>query len=510
MDAITTSKAKPSFRIILSSSRVRDAIVVACAALALAAAFPTTGLAWLVPLGTGALFWAWEGASWKRAALLGCLGGLIFFWLDYAWVGYTVGHFVGALGPFVPLGPAIVETPFWMLCAVLVAFTYRRVRAPWSPLGAAAIFTLCEWLRSVGPMGAPFDQLGTTQADGPLRAIAAFGGTYAITLALTVLGAYLADALRRRSWRPLAIAVSCVVVTAFACWLAWPARTAPAGRIPVAAIQGNITQSLKWQPGMLPLSIARYEALTAQAARAHPQIIVWPETVIPTSINEDPVLMRDFSNLARASGALLIVGAQRAHGSDTFNTLYFFARDGAVSTYDKRQLVPFAEYFPAKALLGWLPYIGQLNGGISAGHVNFVDRSGPLAIAPLICWESAFADLAHAQTQAGAQLIVISTDDAWFGPTAGPYMHAQIAQLRAIESGAYVIRAAATGVSGVIAPDGRWLARSGVERQAIVTADVGPRVPTVFSQIGPSRAVAVIAALWIVLMLAARRTHETA
>jgi apolipoprotein N-acyltransferase len=89
-------------------------------------------------------------------------------------------------------------------------------------------------------------------------------------------------------------------------------------------------------------------------------------------------------------------------------------------------------------------------------------------------------------------------------------MHAQIAQLRAIESGAYVIRAAATGVSGIIAPDGRWLARSGVERQAIVTADVGPRVPTFFSKIGPSRVVAVIAALWIALMLVARRTDETA
>ncbi len=96
-------------------------------------------------------------------------------------------------------------------------------------------------------------------------------------------------------------------------------------------------------------------------------------------------------------------------------------------------------------------------------------RRAALPIAPLICWESAFADLAYAQVRDGAQLLVVSTDDAWFGETSGPYMHAQIAQLRAIESGAYVVRAAATGVSGIIAPDGTWQERAGLARRTIVT-----------------------------------------
>ncbi len=77
------------------------------------------------------------------------------------------------------------------------------------------------------------------------------------------------------------------------------------------------------------------------------------------------------------------------------------------------------------------------------GRIDGVYPTNALAIAPLICWESAFADLAYAQMRKGAQLLVISTDDAWFGTTSGPYMHAQIAQLRAIETGAYVVRAAA-------------------------------------------------------------------
>ena len=167
----------------------------------------------------------------------------------------------------------------------------------------------------------------------------------------------------------------------------------------------------------------------------------------------------------------------------------------------------FAEWFPGRAFLSWLPYIGLLNGGLSPGKIDGVFPTRALPIAPLICWESAFADLAHAQLRRGAQLLVVSTDDAWFGATSGPYMHAQIAQLRAIESGTYVVRAAATGVSGIINPDGSWQQRSAMEKQVIVYGKVGPRLDTVFSHIGP---VAVGLAMWIlygILMLTpARRT----
>jgi apolipoprotein N-acyltransferase len=133
-----------------------------------------------------------------------------------------------------------------------------------------------------------------------------------------------------------------------------------------------------------------------------------------------------------------------------------------------------------------------------------------LTIAPLICWESAFADLAHAQLRKGAQLLVISTDDAWFGTTSGPYMHAQIAQLRAVESGAYVVRAAATGISGIIAPDGRWQARSRIEKRVIVAGRVGPRVETVFSRIGPNAIALLFAVLYVALLVPAETTPPDA
>ncbi len=501
MNAVTDTTVRPKLdlRTLLSSTAARDAGIAACAALALAAAFPKFGAAWLVPFGTGALFWVWQGASWKRAAFLGWFAGLIFFALAFAWVGHTVGHYIGVFGPFLAFGPALIEAPFFALAGILAAFAYGHMHPAIAPLGAAAAFTICEWLRSIGALAVPFDQLGYTQADSPLRAIAAYAGTYGITFALCVLGAYGADALRRQAWRPFGIAVAAVIVATAAAWAAWPARSLAPATIRVAAIQGNIAQSFKWSS--LGLAVRRYSAMTRVAAKTRPRLVVWPETVIPIDLQGDPTLLSRFETLARQTRATIVAGSLDIAGSAVYNALYIFAPNGTYSVYHKRQLVAFAEWFPGRAFLSWLPYIGNLNGGLTPGRINGVYPTAALPIAPLICWESAFADLAYAQVRDGAQLLVVSTDDAWFGETSGPYMHAQIAQLRAIESGAYVVRAAATGVSGIIAPNGTWMERAGLARRTIVSGRVGPRVPTLFSRIGPTLIAAMLVALYALPLL---------
>jgi len=485
----------------VSSVPSRDAGLAAGAAIALAAAFPKIGAAWLVPFGTAALFWIWQGASWKRAALLGWFAGLIFFALDFAWVGHTVGHYIGIFGPFLALGPAVIEAPFVALAGALAAVAYEHMRPNVAPLGAAAAFTLCEWLRSIGVLAAPFDQLGYTQADSPLRAIAAYAGTYGITFVLCAIGAYAADALHRRTWRPFAVVATTLALLTAAAWVAWPARRLPPPTIPVAAIQGNIAQSFKWNPRGLNLAVRRYTAMTRRALSAKPRLIVWPETVITTELDANPELIKRFSYLARTSHATIVAGSLAAGPDALYNALYIFSPDAGYVVYDKRQLVAFAEWFPGRSFLSWLPYVAALNGGLTPGRVDGVYKTEALPIAPLICWESAFADLAFEQIRRGAQLLVISTDDAWFGKTSGPYMHAQIAQLRAIESGTYVVRAAATGISGIIAPDGRWQTRSRVGVRAIIAGRVGPRVATVFSRIGPTTVALLIGVLYAGLLL---------
>jgi apolipoprotein N-acyltransferase len=140
--------------------------------------------------------------------------------------------------------------------------------------------------------------------------------------------------------------------------------------------------------------------------------------------------------------------------------------------------------------------VGTLGGGFESGDVDGVYPTTALRVAPLICWESAFSDLAFQQIRRGAQLFVVSTDDGWFGTSAGPYQHAEIARLRAIEFGTYVVRAAATGISGIVAPDGTWSTRVGLDRQAIATANVGLPVRTVFASVGPTAVSLLFAAIY--------------
>jgi apolipoprotein N-acyltransferase len=512
MNVVSRTNTKPSFRIALSSVRMQQASVALLGALLLALAFPKAGVAWFAPLGAAALFWSWEHASWKRAFALGWFAGWVFFTISFWWWSTTIKDDVGVFAYAAAMGGAAIEAVAIGAAGALSVLVRSRAAAWIAPLGVACAFAATEWIRSIGVIGVPFAQLGYTQADAPLRVFAAYAGTNGVTFVVCLLGAYLADAVARRTWRPFAVCIAAVVVAWVLAWTFWPARTLATATIPVAAVQGNIAQSLKFRPGMLQESIDRYTAMTRSAIARDPQLIVWPETVIPVAggLNQDRVRQYRFTQLASEAGATIVVGSIDIHDGGAYNGLFIFTPHGLEATYDKRQLVPFAEWFPGKSFLWWIPYVGSLNGGFSEGSIPGVyQTTAKLAIAPLICWESAFTDLAYDQVRRGAQLLVISTDDAWFGTSSGPYQHAQIAQLRAVEYGMYVVRAAATGISGIIAPNGVWTAHAGLEQQAVVNGKVAPPVGSFFSRIGPAPVFATLVAIYaLVLLVPTRPAHE--
>lgn len=506
-------------------------------AIALAFAFPKASQAWLAPLGAAGLFWAWERLSWKRAFFTGWFAGTIFFAISFSWFTYTVGGYVGSLAFAVVIIPAAVDALSFGAAALCAKAAFRYA-PPWAaPLAGAAAFTVFEWLRSFGVAGVPFAQIGYTQAGTPFGLFAAYIGCYGVTFIVMLLGAYIAQAIAQR--RALALSVVVLIVAAAwgACFALWPGRHAPPPTMRVAAVQGNIAQSIKWDPQTLPRSIDRYTALTKQLAPLHPALIVWPETVITADLDDAPgywnwsaltsaqrvklqsllaadnSLLAKFGRLAKQLRTTLVVGALDRHpgpeGLKEYNALYTFAPNGdLISIYDKRQLVPFAESIPAPALFSWLPY-ASLIGRFGHGTVNAVIPAGSMRFAPLICWESAFADLVHAQIRDGAQFLVVPTDDAWFGPSSGTYQHAQIAQMRAIESGEWVIQAASTGISGIISPDGTWTEHTSLDREAVVVSSIGLPAESLFARIGPNPVMFALIALYLMIMgSAVRRTSD--
>jgi apolipoprotein N-acyltransferase len=444
---------------------------------------------------------SWCVATPGAAALNGYLGGLVFFSLGFSWFGETAGALVGPAAPVLVLGPAAVEAPAFAFAAACASFAVRRCDARIVPYVIAAAYTLGELLRSEGTLGVPFSQLGVAMIDSPLRPLAAFVGGYGITFATALLGASLAwwlldrgDARRARTAIVAWLAVGAFVALA---WTCWPARHAAAPTRRVAAVQGGITQSLKMSASGLREGIARYTAMTRALAGAHVSLVLWPETVIPTDLLGQSDLRRSFALLADDLHAPLWVGAWGDDGRRYTNALYLF--DPRTNPYDvratyaKEQLVPFAEWLPGPDWLRRVPYLDQV-GAFTPGR-NALDVIDGMT--PLICWESVFGDLAHARLAQGATLLLIATDDAWFGTTEGPYEHAQAATLRAVESGRWVLRAAATGISGIVAPDGTWTQRTTLGGAATVVGMVGAPSAAPYAVVGPQPIGAVLLLLTV-------------
>lgn len=460
-------------------------------ATAMALAFPKANLSLLAPVGAAGLFWVWFGAKPGRAFWIGWLAGTVFFTITYSWFGETAGTLIAPFGFLLTLGPAVGDAFFgFAIVGALVALAVRLAPRPVAPLAGAAAFAFCEWLRSegLGDLGVPFGSLGYTQVGTPLAPIAAYVGTYGLTFVLCVLAAYAAYAFRLRPLRgtfaTAGVAYGAVLLGTALAWALWPARTVGAATFPVAAVQGNIKQSTKWTPQAFETALARYEQLTRTAAATHPRLIVWPETVVTVALNRSPWLVTQLSALAKSTHAELVVGTLAVIGGKDYNVLYFFRPDGSLdSIYRKRRLVPFAEHVPFARALGWIPWARQAS-NFGTGDTNGIADADGLRFAPIICWESAFSGLIVDDVHAGADALIVATDDAWFGETAGPYQHSEIAQLRAIETGRWVLRAAATGISGIITPAGRYARRSVLDREAVVDGDVGAPQSTVYDALG--------------------------
>jgi apolipoprotein N-acyltransferase len=463
----------------------RFAVAVA-GGVALALAFPKVDQPWLAPVGFAALFWAWQRLSLRDAFLSGWLAGTAFYLISFSWFSYTVGSMVGRFSFALVLLPAAIEALGFGVAALAAAFAFRRAAPATAAVAAAAAFAAVEWLRSIGFTGVPLAQIGYTQVDTPLGLFGAYIGTVGVTFVAALVGAVAATALAQRRARMLVAPAITLLVAWIVCWALWPARHVDRPTVSVAAIQGNIAQSVKWNATVFQEALARYTALSTRAAQRHPQLILWPETSVTTYLDADPATLTRLSRLAASLRTTLIIGTLTSRNGHDYNSLYVFAPDGTVrNIYDKRQLVPFVEKLPARNVLSALPG-ANLVGRFESGTDDAVWSIGSLRFAPLICWESAFADRTYAQVRRGAQVLLIATDDAWFGETSGPFQHAEIARMRAIENGAWVLRAAQTGVSGIIRPDGRWTERVGMTQAAAITGSVGAGVGSVFAHIGPT------------------------
>lgn len=453
--------------------------------MGLTVAYPTLGfLEWVCMAPALAVFFARardKAVRYRRLYLIGFLYYFCFYMTTLHWflslypmdfLGVTKAEAV-LLVAICWLGLSLLQTIFAALVLPLFGFFCRRAvmgrLLPLIPLLFAAQYVVAEWSQTLTWMGVPWARLALGQIDyGIVVGAASLFGSYFITLAIVLCNGYLALLLHHvtQPKRVRACASACVCVVAAALLIGavgyLSARPDKGEPIVVAAVQGNVGSELKWTGNSRTKTYEIYTQYTAEAAARGAQIVVFPETFVPDDLSVRTELGKYVMTLAKTYHVTILCGGFHTDAArNEYNALFAVYPDGTIdeTVYAKRHLVPFGEYVPWRPviefLLPLLADIGMLSDDLAAGQDSALFDTEHGKIGGLLCFDSIYEELTRDSVRDGATLIVLSTNDSWFSDSRGVYMHHAQARLRAIESGRWVVRSADTGISSVIAPNGK-------------------------------------------------------
>lgn len=331
----------------------------------------------------------------------------------------------------------------------------------------SGLWAVYEWSQTLGWWGVPWGRLPIGQSHYIVGLqTASWFGSYFITFMLVAVNFLLAYALvLHKEWR-----VAVIIAAAFLMFqyvsgtLIWFGTDITSGKkMQAACVQGNISSSDKWDSESNLKTEMVYKRLISEAAEHGAELVVLPETAFPYDLDSPSFsnLDEEFSVMSEKYGIYLLVGAFTAgDGSQSLNSLICYTPDGerAKTVYSKRHLVPFGEYVPMRPIIETLfPPLADLvlsSDDVDAGEGTNVIDAGDIGLGGLICFDSIYENLTYMSVRDGAKIICLSTNDSWFYDSAALYMHNAQAQLRAIESGRYVVRSANTGISTIISPRG--------------------------------------------------------
>lgn len=386
------------------------------------------------------------------AARIGLAFGLGMFGAGVHWVYVSLHDFGGMPMPVALLATGLFCTVLALFPALAGALQGRIGGTPTRRflLVLPALWVGGEWVRGWLFTGFPWLAVGYSQAPhSPLAGFAALLGVYGVSLTVAVSAGALALLLEIPPRRRLAYGLLAAL------WLGgWALKevawTQPQGEpVTVSLLQGNIPQELKWRADKTVATLKLYRDL-ALGSRA--RLIVMPETALPLFLDQIPrPYYESLAGHAAALGGDVVVGVPEFDGERYFNAVLAFGAE-PVQIYRKVHLVPFGEFVPLKPFGPWL--VHQVLHIPLDDFARGAENQAPLRaagqkLAMAVCYEDVFGEEMIRSLPAATMLVNIS-NDAWFGVSVAPWQHLQIARMRALESGRFMLRATNTGVTAIL------------------------------------------------------------
>ncbi len=458
--------------------------------------------------------WLIDGAGAGRrrgvpaAAMAGWWFGLGYFVPGLYWIGDA---FLVDASTFAWLMPfAVLGLPAYL--ALFPAFGFALARLIWTRdasrvIALAASLTLSEWLRGHVLTGFPWNSFGYALTEPlALAQTASLIGLWGLTfLAVAIFAspAVLIDGNSRGRKPWIAPVVAVLLLVAMGIFGVIRLRLQPTSmvaNVKLRIMQPNLQQDVRFNYSAKAEVMQKYLTLSDRASGPQStgvrdaSILIWPESAFPFFLTREADAMAQIADLL-PKGTVLITGSVRAPDlppgvrvTRAYNSIYVIDHDGSVlSVYDKLHLVPFGEFLPFQDLMEKLGFVQltKVQGGFIPGlRRRPMEIPNAPRVLPLICYEAIFpGDVAARDDRPG--WIVNLTNDGWFGITTGPYQHLQQARLRAIEQGLPLVRAANTGISAVIDPSGRIVARLGLGIEGVLDSSLPAAIPpTIYARIG--------------------------
>ena len=447
-----------------------------------------------------------RAGSLARALALGFVAGLVYFTGTLYWITRVMAVYGGLQTLVAGLVNALLIAYLSLFPAVFALIT-RRLVASYGPralLLSPLVWVATELGRTYLLTGFPWVLLGYSQtAVLPIAQIASLFGVFGLSGLVALVSAAVAVVLDPAERGPgaappsifkraLPLAGAVALVLAVAAWGGFRiARAALTTGVPVKVglVQGNVAQGQKWDPARAPTIFADHLRMTREAIAQGAELVLWPESANPFPFEADHNSSEAIRKLAREARVPILLGSEqieRGVPTKYYNSAFMVRPDGSTGgVYRKMHLVPFGEYVPLKLLLFFAAPLVEASGDFSAGESAVLLPIGDRPISTAICYEVVYPDLVRRFVAGGSQLLTTITNDAWFGETAAPYQHFAQASMRAIENGRYLVRAANTGISGVVDPYGRGLVESRMFQPAVVVSEVSYQTATtLYTRIG--------------------------
>lgn len=420
------------------------------------------------------IFHLWINNNPKSNFISGLIFGITYNLISNYWIGTNSGaeFYVVILSLIFAV---LYLSLFWALSGLIYGLIKTSRNAF---LVLPFLIVVLEWIRSFGPLGFTWGNLALTQSEYPvILQFLEYTGTYFITFIIIILNLmfYLFLKDNKISKVNIRIIISILIIIPIFGFFRMKNIFPTNKSIDIAVIQPNIDPNKKWDYALRKQTISFMDSLYKKAISMDPDLIIFPETALPSYLRIENRVRKKLQQKVNQSGIPIIIGTvdRQLDSKGTksyFNSTMYLSPQTDYLMYDKIHLVPFAEYDLIPSFLSPLANLNlNMNRGIFKGGDDYVSfKLNDFVFSDLICYESSFPRYARRFVENGADFLVIQANDGWLGTSAGPFQHFAQAKLRAIENRISIVRGGNTGISGFILPNGEVMKKTSLGKQVIM------------------------------------------